>query len=129
MIHKSASACLDVNGDEQTNFNIGLRVNYRLRISKIEFTLEQYYVVGNPTTFDISDNCIYPLNTVSSSKYITPYAVMGVGFIKNDGDLKVVYNIVAGINLKFGSGRLITDFTTKAFFKYNQFLLGYCLNF
>ncbi|MFT4983529.1 MAG: hypothetical protein ACI9Q9_000566 [Flavobacterium sp.] len=40
MIHKSASACLDVNGDEQTNFNIGLRVNYRLRISKIEFTLE-----------------------------------------------------------------------------------------
>jgi hypothetical protein len=40
MIHKSASACLDVNGDEQTNFNIGLRVNYHLRISKIEFTLE-----------------------------------------------------------------------------------------
>jgi hypothetical protein len=40
MIHKSASACLDVNGDEQINFNIELRVNYRLRISKIEFTLE-----------------------------------------------------------------------------------------
>jgi hypothetical protein len=36
---------------------------------------------------------------------------MGAGFIKNDHDLKAVYNIVVGTNLKFGKGILYTDFT------------------
>jgi hypothetical protein len=40
-----------------------------------------------------------------------PYAGMGAGFIKNDGDLKAVYNIVVGTNLKVGKGILYTDFT------------------
>jgi hypothetical protein len=30
---------------------------------------------------------------------------------------------------KFGKGRLFTDFTTRNFFKYNQFALGYRLDF
>jgi hypothetical protein len=57
-----------------------------------------------------------------------PYAGMGAGFIKNDGDLKAVYNIVVGTNSKVGKGILYTDFTTRIFFKYNQCALWFRLD-
>jgi hypothetical protein len=129
MTYKGASGYLGVNVGGQTTFNIGARVNYGLRNSKLEFMPEFYYGVANPNAFGISGNFIYPFNALSSSKYMTPYAGMGAGFIENDGDLKVVYNIIVGTNLKFGKGRLFTDFTTRNFFKYNQFALGYRLDF
>jgi hypothetical protein len=129
MTYKGASGYLGVNVGGQTTFNIGVRVNYGLRNSKIEFMPEFYYGVADPSTFGLSGNLIYPFNAVSSSTYMTPYAGIGAGFIKNNGDLKAVYNIIVGTNLKFGKGRLFTDFTTRNFFKYNQFALGYRLDF
>jgi hypothetical protein len=49
------------------------------------------------------------------------------GIIKIEDDVKAAYNNNR-TNLKYGK-RLFTDFTTRNFFKYNQFALGYRLDF
>jgi hypothetical protein len=57
---------------------------------------------------------------------MTPYAGWS-WIIKIEDDVKAAY-IIIGTN-KIWKGRLFTDFTTRNFFKYNQFALGYRLDF
>jgi hypothetical protein len=40
---------------------------------------------------------------------------MLVWIIKIEDDVKAAYNIIIGTNLKYGKGRLFTDFTTRNF--------------
>jgi hypothetical protein len=53
---------LGVNVGGQTTFNIGARINYGLRNTKIELMPEFYYGVADP--FCLSGNFIYPFKAL-----------------------------------------------------------------
>jgi hypothetical protein len=61
----------------------------------------------------LSGNFIYPFKAFNSSQLMTPYAGIGAGIIKIEDDVKAY--IIIGTNLKYGKGRLFTDFTTRNF--------------
>ncbi|UQD55039.1 hypothetical protein [Flavobacterium sp. K5-23] len=129
MTYRGASGYLGANVGGQTTFNIGARINYGLRNTKIELMPEFYYGIANPSSFGLSGNFIYPFNALKFSEFMTPYAGIGAGLIKINDDVKAAHNIIIGTNLKFGKGRLFADFTARNFFKYNQFALGYRFDF
>jgi len=129
MTYRGASGYIGANVGGQTTFNIGARINYGLRNTNIELMPEFYYGVADPSSFGLSGNFIYPFKGINSSEFMTPYAGVGAGLVKIEGDTKAVYNIIVGTNLKFGKGRVFADFTSRNLFKYNQFAVGYRLNF
>jgi hypothetical protein len=53
-----------VNVGGQTTFNIGARINYGLRNTKIELMPEFYYGVADPDSFGLSGNFIYPFKVL-----------------------------------------------------------------
>jgi hypothetical protein len=83
---------------------------------------EFYYGVADPDSFGLSGIYILPLVLQN----IWPLCGNWSWFIRKWCDLKAVY---IGTNLKFGKEDYFRSFTTRNFFKYNQFALGYRLDF
>lgn len=129
MVYKGASSYLGINFGNQTTLNIGVRANFGIQRTKLEFMPELYYGIGGPSSFGLTGNVIYPFEKISSEEFLIPYAGFGVGVIRNDGDVKLTQNIILGTNLKFLEGRLFVDYTIRNFFKYNQFSVGYRYKF
>ena len=129
LTYKGASGFVGVNVGGQTTPSIGVRMNYGLPNTKIEFMPEFYYGIGNPSAFGISGNFVYPFKALKYSEFMTPYAGIGVGGLRNDGDFKLNHNMIVGTNLKFGKGRVFVDYTSRNFLKYNQIAVGYRMSF
>ncbi len=129
LTYKGFSMYTGVNLGGQTSFNIGTRINYGMQNTKIEFMPEFYYGIANPGTFGLSANFIYPFNALIYSEFMTPYAGIGGGIIRDDGNIKLNHNIIVGTNLNIGKGRFFADFTSRNFSKYNQLAFGYRFNF
>ena len=129
LTYKGASGFVGVNVGGQTTPSIGVRMNYGLPNTKIEFMPEFYYGIGNPSAFGISGNFVYPFKALKYSDFMTPYAGIGVGGLRKDGDFKLNHNMIVGTNLKFGKGRVFVDYTSRNFLKYNQIAVGYRMSF
>jgi hypothetical protein len=125
--YTGASAYVGMNFGEQSTPNVGLRFNYGFKNSSFEFMPELYYGIATPSAFGLSGNFIYKFKEFSEG--LTPYAGIGGGFSKIDGNTGLHHNILVGTNLKFLGGRLFADFTSRNFSKNNQIALGYRFNF
>ncbi|WP_418262108.1 hypothetical protein [Flavobacterium faecale] len=127
--YKGTSLFTGVNFGDQTAFNTGLRMNYGIRNTGMEFMPELYYGFSDPESFGISGNVVYTFNPIGTSGYVAPYFGIGAGVMKIDGDTNFNHNIIIGANLKIANGRLFTDFTLRDFFNNVQFAVGYRLPF
>ena len=129
LTYKGASIYTGYSFGGQTAINVGFRMNYGMKKTRIEFMPEFYYGIANPGTFGISGNLVYPFKIMKDSDLFMPYAGIGAGVNKNDGEVKLAHNLIIGGNLKFLGGRLFLDYTARNFAKINQVALGYRFNF
>ena len=105
----------------------GLRLNYAIENSKIQFVPELFVGFTKPGSFGVSGNGIVPINITSTK--VKPYAGAGLGFMSIFGDIKLNTNLIVGTYINLLDGKLYVDFTTRNFLAYNQVSAGYTFNF
>ena len=106
---------------------IGLRLNYAIDNSKIEFMPELFFGITDPFSYGLSGNGIIPINIKNTT--VKPYAGAGIGFMNIYGDNNFNANLIVGSYLNLLEGKLYVDFTTRNFFNYNQISAGYKFKF
>ncbi len=126
------------NFGDATGLGLGLRWHYKLGPDqRAEFMPEAYFGIGDPTTFGIFGNLVYPIiGNRSEENGLIPYAGLGVGALQikdeeNSDELnfRPAINILFGTYLPVGNGRVFVDFSTRNFFSVNQLTGGYRFNF
>lgn len=125
--YKNSSVIAGFNYGGASTFNLGFRLHYGIGKTKFEFIPEVYYGVGEANAWAASANVIYPI-TIKNEKF-EPYVGLGLGFGDFVDGLTGYYNVVLGAKLPFIHKNLYFDYTTRNAFEYNQFAVGYKLQF
>jgi hypothetical protein len=118
---------IGVNFGDATTFNLGLRRYYAIPDTKIMFVPEAYIALGDGFGFGLSANGVIPFRTSVSG--VTPYGGLGVGVHNLGSEFRFNTNILGGVALQVGSGKLTADYTIRGAFRNNQLAVGYSFSF
>lgn len=99
----------------------GIKANYGLSSNDFVFTPDLYFGIGSETAYGFNANVIYPILAVNG---FSPYIGTGLGLNKID-KFNFGINFIIGSHLNVGNGSLFVDYTSRRFFKNNQFAVGY----
>lgn len=127
VLYQGLSPFLGVTYGEGTSIIFGLKANYGFSSTDFIFVPDLYFGVGGETAYGLNANFTYPLfaNSIST---LTPYVGLGLGINKVD-KFNFGVNMIAGSYIEFGGGSLFAEYTSRRFFKNNQFSLGYRFRF
>ncbi len=114
---------------EATSFNFGVRGYYGINRTSIIFMPEVFVALEDKIGFGLGANAVIPVN-IKSIPRLKPYGGAGLGINSINGNFSLNPNFIVGTAYQVGnSGNLFFDFTVRGAFKYNQFAIGYKLNF
>jgi len=125
--YKHSSAILGFNYGGASTANIGFRLHYEIKNTKLMFMPEAYLGFGKANSWALSGNITYPIE-IKNEKF-KPYVGVGLGFGNFVSGTTGFYNIILGSMLPVLNESLYVDYTMRNSFKYNQIAVGYNFKF
>lgn len=129
LTYKGSSVFTGVSFGDETFANIGARIYYGINKTNFDFIPIAYYGFSNSSSWGLSGNLVYNFKSLNDSDKMTPYAGVGAGFSRIDGDLNPNYIFSFGTNINVLNGRLFSDLTFINFTDNVQLSVGYRLPF
>lgn len=127
VLYQGLSPFLGIAFGDATAAVFGIKANYGFSSSNFVFAPDLYFGVGGKTAYGINANVTYPL-VVRSHSTFSPYVGLGLGVNRLE-KFNFGVNVIGGTYIDVGNGSLFVEYTTRRFFKNNQFIFGYRFSF